>query len=83
MRHWTVETQWIRFEQASKVIAAACVLIDCMWSLAVARWSQAGIDEVRVAVFDPDEINPSTLTSDSGSTGHKMTQNLFTQTKPA
>ena len=83
IRHWTIETRWIRFEQASKVIAVACVLIDCMWSLAVARWSQADVDEVRVPVFDPDEINPSTLTSDSGSPGHKMTQNLFTQTKPA
>ena len=58
-RHWTVETQWIRFEQASKVIAAACVLIDSMWSLAVARWSQAGSDGVRVAVWDPDKVNPA------------------------
>ena len=82
-RHWAVETQWIRFEQASKIIAAACVLIDCMWSLAVARWSQAGTDEVRVAAFDPDEINPSTLTSDSGSPGHHMAWNLFTQIRPA
>ena len=83
MRHWAVETQWIRFEQASKVIAVACVLIDCTWSLAVARWSQAGTDEVRVATLDPDKINPSTLTSDSGSPGHYMTWHLFTQTKPA
>ena len=81
MRHWTVETQWIRFEEASKVIAAACGLIDCMWSLAVARWSQAGTDKVRVPTFGPDEINPSTLTSDSGSPGQHMTWNLFTQTK--
>lgn len=83
MRRWTIETQWIRFEQASKVIAAACVLIDCLWSLAVARWSQTGLDEVRVPTFDPDKINPSTLTSDSGSPGHYMTWDLFTQIKPA
>ena len=82
MRQWTVETQWIGFEQASKIIAMACGLIDCIWSLAVARWSQAGIDEVRIAVFDPDEINPRTLASDSGSTGHKMVRSLFTETKP-
>ena len=82
-RHWTIETQWIRFEEASKVITAACVLIDCLWSLAIARWSQAGLDKVRVPTFDPDRINPSTLTSDSGSPGHYMTWDLFTQIKPA
>ncbi|MYG54614.1 MAG: hypothetical protein F4163_03130 [Acidimicrobiaceae bacterium] len=30
VRDWTIETQWIRFEEASKVIAVACELITCM-----------------------------------------------------
>ena len=58
MRHWTVETQWIRFEEASKIIATACMLIDCMWSLAVARWSQAGRDEVRDRGLRPRRDQP-------------------------
>ena len=29
LRQWTVETKWIRIEQASKLIAVACVQIDC------------------------------------------------------
>ena len=82
MRHWTVETQWISFEQASKLIAAACGLIDCLWSLAVARWSQAGTDEVRLAALDPDKINPRMLlTTESGSPGSNMSWKLFTETK--
>ena len=82
IRQWTVETQWIGFEQASKLIAAACVLIDCLWSLAVARCSQAGTDEVRLAIFDPDEINPRMLlTGDSAPPGQKMSWHLFTETK--
>ena len=84
MRHWSVETHWISFGHASKLIAASCMLIDCLWSLAVARWSESGTDEVRLALLDPDEINPRTLhTSDDGPPGQKMTWNLFTETKPA
>ena len=82
MRHWAVETHWIRFEQASKLIAAACELIDCLWSLAVARWSQAGTNQVRLAFCDPDEINPRMLlTGDTGPPGQKMSWHLFTETK--
>ncbi len=36
-RRWTIETRWIKFDQASKIIAAACALIESLWSLAVAR----------------------------------------------
>ena len=82
IRQWTVETHWISFEQASKVIGTACVLIDCLWSLAVARWSQAGTARVRLANFDPDKINPSMLlTGDSAPPGQKVSWHLFTQTK--
>ncbi|WP_423918555.1 hypothetical protein [Candidatus Poriferisodalis sp.] len=81
-RQWTIETKWIRFEQASKLIAVACVLIDCLWSLAVARWSQEGTDKVRLAILDPDKINPRMLlTAGNGPPGHNMSRNLFTDTK--
>ena len=81
-RRWTVDTKWISFEQASKIIAVACVLIDCLWSLAVARWSQKGADEVRLANFDPDKINPRMLlAADSAPPGQNMSWNLFTETK--
>ena len=84
MRHWSVETHWISFGHASKLIAVSCMLIDCLWSLAVARWSESGTDEVRPAFLDPDEINPRILhTSDDGPPGQKMTWSLFTETKPA
>ena len=58
MRHWSVETHWINFGRASNLIAMSCMLIDCLWSLAVARWSASGTDEVRLALLDSDEINP-------------------------
>ena len=81
MRHWTVKTQWIRFEQASKLITVACVLIDCLWSLAVARWSQVGTDQVRLAILDPDKINPRMLLSSDGPSGQNMSWGLFTEIK--
>ena len=81
MRRWSVDTRWIRFEQASQLIIVACVLIDCMWSQAVARWSQTGTDEVRLAILHPDRINPRMLL-DAGPPGQKMSWGLFTETKP-
>ena len=82
-RKWAVETQWIRFGEASKIIAAACMLIDLLWSLAVARWSEADIDEVRLEIPDPDEINTRTLlTGDSSPPGRNMSWKLFDEIKP-
>lgn len=82
MRHWTIDTEWISFEQASNIIAVACVLIDSLWSLAVARWSQQDIDQVRIVNFDPDEVNPRMLlTAGSRPAGQSMTWNLFTEFK--
>ncbi len=81
-RRWTIETRWIMFDQASKIIAAACALIESLWSLAVARWSQDGTDDVRFAYLDPDKINPRMpLTSDTGPGGQQMSWGLFTETK--
>ena len=80
MRRWSVDTRWIKFEQASQLIAVACVLIDCLWSLAVARWSRAGTDQVRLAILDPDKINPRMLL-DAGPSGQNMSWGLFTETK--
>lgn len=83
-RRWTIDTKWISFEQASKIIAVACVLIDSLWSLAVARWSKDGTEQVRLVNFDPAEVNPRMLlTADSAPPGQNMTWNLFTETKPS
>lgn len=81
MRRWSVDTRWIRFEQASGLIAVACVLIDCLWSLAVARWSESGTDEVRLAILGPDKINPRMLL-EAGPPGQHMSWGLFTEIKP-
>ena len=81
MRRWSIDTRWFRFEQASGLIAVACVLIDCLWSLAVARWSEGGTDEVRLAILDPDKINPRMLL-DAGPPGQHMSWVLFTEIKP-
>ena len=84
MRHWSVETHWISFGHASKLIATSCMLIDCLWSLAVARWSESGVDDLRLELPDPDEINPRMLqSSDDGPSGQHMSWNLFTGAKPA
>ena len=80
-RDWSVETRWISFEQAGRLIAVACVLIDCLWSLAVARWSQAGADKVCIANLDPEKINPSMLHG-AEPWVPRFSQSLFTEIKP-
>ena len=56
-------------------------LIACLWSLAVARWSQTGTDEVRLAILDPDKINPRMLLTSNDPPGQNMSWGLFTETK--
>ena len=84
MRHCSVETHWISFGHASNLIAVSCMLIDCLWSLAVARWCESGTDDLQLALPDPDVISPRTVRAgDDGAPGPKMTWGLFTETKPA
>ena len=47
----------------------------------VARWSQAGTDEVRLAILDPNKINPKMLL-EVGPPGQNMSWSLFIETKP-
>ena len=53
----------------------------CSRPLAVARWSQAGTDEVRLAILDPNKINPKMLL-EVGPPGQNMSWSLFSETKP-
>ena len=79
-RDWSVDTRWISFEQAGLFITVACVLIDCLWSLAVARWSRAGAEEVTVANLDPAKINPMML-EEAGPSTQRMSWHMFTEIK--
>ncbi|WP_420437977.1 hypothetical protein [Candidatus Poriferisodalis sp.] len=50
------------------------MIIDCLWSSAVARWSESGIDDLQLALPDPDVINPRTLrAAGDAAPGLKMT----------
>ncbi|MCE2530334.1 MAG: hypothetical protein J4G11_10800 [Acidimicrobiia bacterium] len=83
VRDWSVETHWIRFGESSKILATACVLIDSLWSIAVARWSPSDDAEMRQAFIDPSKFSASDLgANDNDPPALDMTRPVFTEKKP-
>lgn len=79
-RQWSVETQWIRPAEASRLISVACSLIDSMWLIAVTRWSQNANRNIRYMYLDPDRITADDLVAgedDPGGLG--MSRVIFTE----
>ena len=82
VRNWTVETQWIRFGEASKILAMTCVLIESLWSIAVARWSPSDVAEVRRAFIDPSKLSADDLApSENDPPAYNLTWPAFTEKK--
>ncbi len=83
VRDWTVETHWIRFGETSKILATTCMLIDSLWSIAVARWSPSDSAEVRQAFIDPSKFSARDLgASENDPPVPDMTWPAFTEKKP-
>lgn len=83
VRDWAVETHWIRFGETSRILATTCVLIDSLWSIAVARWSPADGAELRQAFIDPSKFSASDLSASANDPpALDMTRPVFTEKKP-
>ena len=80
MRDWTVETQWIRFGEASKILAMTCVLIESLWLIAVARWSLSDAAKVRRAFIHPSKLSADDLgPSENDPPAYNLTWIAFTE----
>lgn len=83
VRNWNIETQWIRFGETSKVLATTCVLIESLWSIAVARWAPSNAKGAGPIIIDPSKLIPSKLgTSESDSPALHLTIPAFAERKP-
>ena len=83
VRNWNVETQWIRFGETSKVLATTCVLIESLWSIAVARWAPSNAKEARPTIIDPSKLIASELgASENDPPALNLTMPAFVQRKP-
>ena len=80
-RQWSVETQWIRPAEASRIISVACTLIDSMWLVAVTRWSLNANRNLRYMYVDPDRITARDLVSGEDDPGGlSVSQVVLTET---
>ena len=83
VRNWNVETQWIRYGETSKTLATTCVLIESLWSIAVARWAPSNAKETRPTIIDPNELTASELgASENDPPALNLTMPAFAERKP-
>ena len=83
VRNWNVETQWIRFGETSKVLATTCVLIESLWSIAVARWAPSNAEETPPTIIDPSKLIDVDLgASENDPPALNLTMPAFAERKP-
>ena len=83
VRDWNVETHWIRFGETSKVLATTCVLIESLWSIAVARWAPSNAKEAGPTIIDPSKLIASELgASENDPPALNLKMSAFAERKP-
>ena len=81
-RRWSLETQWIRPSEASKMITVAIELIESMWLVAVTRWSLNTEQSFRYRFVDPDKITAQDLVGGEGDpSGLKLHWGVYTEVR--
>ena len=81
-RRWTLETQWIRPSEASKMITVAIELIESMWLVAVTRWSLNAEQSFRYRFVDPDKITAQDLVGGEGDPpGFNLNWSFYTEVR--